>query len=412
MITFRSCRRSLCLPMAIHAMLTVSVLAGPGRPASRRPLPFSELRLSTRVGQAAYALGEPIALYAELDNPHEAPVRSHDYFGWLDNAGTRRSVGEQDLDLCVSRDGKTFQKYGPGIMPLVLREREAVLMQPGAKRRAKQFVVLARWKLTALQSPGELYLRTKFYGLGRDPSIESTTSVQLRAPTGRDAEALQWLRERQMLRYLGYLYPLVGSFDERHLQAFTEFLQQYPQTVYSPYARFALGQMHFYQKQYIEAIAVLEGLMGQHPKTPVAEDALYLLGECHVLLGKVVEADRWYREVLKNYPDAPAAADAEQMVARLAKHPAMLFRDDRRLDAEIAVHFPEPVPVEEVFRRISQQSGVALYLAPGLRIGPMTSTKVSGSLRRFMSALDDHALTWVRDGKGYRLVPVADPKQE
>jgi TolA-binding protein len=96
-----------------------------------------------------------------------------------------------------------------------------------------------------------------------------TLPLILLAPTGIDSDAVAWLQYRDALQYLGYIHFLQGTFKEADIQTLAGFLKRYPNTVYSPYASFGLGQMHFYRKRYAEAIELFKRLAEEHPEASV-----------------------------------------------------------------------------------------------------------------------------------------------
>jgi len=403
-----------CLAMGLHALVSLLPEAHGAEGDWKDALPFSKLDLSLRLGKTEYVQGEPIAVYARLVNAHAKPVRAHDRWGWFHRGGTRWEGGEVWLYVELVRDGTTFDLNQPYGMPHATQTPpRASLLPAGAVRRAKQLIVYGDAQVDRFLAPGTLDMTAKLRGLGLPQDFVTSNCVRtsIRAPVERDAEAFDWLRQRKLLPYLGYLLFVREEAKDTQRQSFRLFLDKHGDTAYGPYASFGLGQMYFYSQRYAEAIEVLKGLVERHPKCSVAEDALYLVGECHRQLKNLAEADGWFREVLKRYPDTIAAEDAKAMLAEIAREPAMLFREDRRLDAKITFEVPTATRAEDAFKVVSRLSGVALRVSQGLGDVRCYGGQRTQTVRAFMAEFDRGRHRWLReDHGGYRLVPGVAPK--
>ena len=396
--------------LALYPLASLLAAAEPDRPARPGELPFNSLRLSFRTDQQTYVLGVPIAAYAELTNPHRQPIWAHRGYGWCSRGGTRLSwLGY--LSVGLRRDGEEFD-YRPHGMPLInIPPPEGVWMEPAATLRAKTLLVAEGSSEGLLGSPGTLEVAAGFGTAVGPPSMVRSRRVGLTLvrPSGTDAEAFAWLRDRRLLRYLGYIYFIRDVKDEE-VEGFSTFAEKYPQSVYAPYAAFALGQVYFYRQRYPEAIHTFKDLAERHPKASVAEDALYLAAESYRKMSKPVEADQSLRELLKRYPETPAADDAKAMLAEIARYAQMLFHDDRRLDAKITFEVPTATLAADAFKVVSRLSGVPLRVSPGVWDVRCYGGQRTQTVRAFMAEFDRGPLRWTREPDGgYRLVPAASP---
>jgi tetratricopeptide (TPR) repeat protein len=283
------------------------------------------------------------------------------------------------------------------------------LIAPGAKLRAKEVLVPAGDRAKAIQTGGSVEILARFRNVKSNEAVDSNAvRITIKQPQGRDADAFQWLQEHKLIGYLGYITYFRGDNSD-----FKAFLAKYANTAYGPYAFFGLGETHFHRKEYKEAIEVFERFVERYPKSAVAEDAAFLVAECHRLQQKIVAADRLFRDVIKRYPDTPTADDAQEMLAELAQHPDMLFPNDRRLDVRFTCDSGGSLSWEEVFKRVSQVSGVPLRVAPELRNRSIKSNLSDRSLRPFMHFFTVLKAQWVAEPDGgYRLVPSASPNQK
>ncbi len=391
-------------------------------------LPFSNLHLSLSTPAAKLATAEPIAVYAELRNPRDRAVSGHRRFAWRPRAGTRAGYGGQYLELQMSANwrSQTYPRFR--LLAFYAPERRPWI-EPGVNLRAKEIIVgeedpaiirkLAERTVGAgrhedagfLGSSRSLEIWAQFRHCESVDVIRSNTlRVTLEEPKARDAEAYHWLKDRQLTARLGYLASDVRYSDE-DVRSFDTFLEKFAGTLYEPYARFGLAQMHFYRSDYAKAAETFRVLVDKHPKASVADDALFLIAESHRRLGEPVAADRWFREVIKRYPETPAADDAQEVLAELAKLPQMLFSDDRRLDVKITFGFSEHTPLGDVFKVVSDLGGVRLRLAPALKGRTLASIVGTQTVREFMAQMDEHKARWVRDeDRSYRLVPADAPE--
>jgi tetratricopeptide (TPR) repeat protein len=185
------------------------------------------------------------------------------------------------------------------------------------------------------------------------------------------------------------------------------FLAEFPQSVYTPFARFALAQGYLRRKQYSEAASLFHELAERHPHAPVAEDALFLLGECCRLSGQAAKAAWAYREVVRRYPETPAATDALETLTDVRGYPEMLFAEDRRLDTEISFPPNEIVAFETAVATASRLTGLVLEVRPEDRRPWICRDAQKRPLRSFMAdwASRENGIWTPTATGGYRLGP-------
>ncbi len=408
-----------CAMFVMQALTGVCGSAAAADVGKTDALPFAELRLTLRASQGEYVMGEPIAVYAELANPHPVPVEGHNAFGWYADGGRYWYLGaENTLPIKLCADGRRFDpRYRPYRLPYMDGGLgEVTLLGPGFKRVAKMLLVGHDGDPEALLFSGELKMQVEFHHMKCGEKIASNPlCVTLRAPQGDDAEALRWLRAREWIACLGYAgvpRNAQGLPDEKQIAALKSFLEKHGKTVYGPHAHFLLGRMHFFRKEYRQAIDAFQLLVERHPNACIADDALYLVGESYCLADQRkhrAEATRWYREVLQRYPGTAAAQSAQRMIASLGEERPILAWKDPRLDAKITDQFASGTPVGEVLPGIAAKTGVPLRVAPELW-GCDVGGRGSETLREFMFWVNPHD-TWVReDDGGYRLFPLGVPR--
>jgi tol-pal system protein YbgF len=113
-------------------------------------------------------------------------------------------------------------------------------------------------------------------------------------------------------------YALVrGQQFDQAVDAFHQFLRNYPDGRYAPNAHYWLGELYLVvQPQDLEASRQsFTLLVTQYPDNPKVPDALYKLGKVHFLKGNREKAREYLDGVAKGYPDSSAAKLARDFVA-------------------------------------------------------------------------------------------------
>jgi tol-pal system protein YbgF len=113
-------------------------------------------------------------------------------------------------------------------------------------------------------------------------------------------------------------YALVrGQQFDQAVEAFHQFLRNYPDGRYAPNAHYWLGELYLVvQPQDLEASRqAFTLLVTQYPDNAKVPDALYKLGKVHFLKGSREKAREYLDGVARGYPDSSAANLARDFVA-------------------------------------------------------------------------------------------------
>ncbi len=95
-------------------------------------------------------------------------------------------------------------------------------------------------------------------------------------------------------------------------------IRKFPNSHYTPQARYELGMAYFQQKQYEKSAVQLRRALEANPANSMAPEAQYTLGVCLVGLGKTDKAIAEFSKVRKNYAAVgDVVAKAELQLARL-----------------------------------------------------------------------------------------------
>ena len=113
-------------------------------------------------------------------------------------------------------------------------------------------------------------------------------------------------------------YALVRGqqFDDA-VQAFRQFLRDYPDGKYAPNAHYWLGELYLViQPQDLESSRqAFTLLVTSYPDNPKVPDALYKLGKVHFLKGNRERAREYLEGVIQGYADTSAARLARDFIA-------------------------------------------------------------------------------------------------
>lgn len=110
---------------------------------------------------------------------------------------------------------------------------------------------------------------------------------------------------------------LAGDYANAE-QAFAAYVNNYPESVKAPEARYWLGETQFVREAYTDAAGNYIGAIRGWPQTSWAPDATLKLARSMVALKKTAEACRTLDELSKRYPKAPAQVNARATSTRVA----------------------------------------------------------------------------------------------
>ena len=104
---------------------------------------------------------------------------------------------------------------------------------------------------------------------------------------------------------------------EESIQAFTAFLQQYPDGVYSANAHYWLGELHLAGNDLEQARQSFTQVVNGFPEHQKVADALYKLGVTQHRLGDTQRALEFLNRVQAEFPNSSAAGLASTYAAEL-----------------------------------------------------------------------------------------------
>ena len=137
------------------------------------------------------------------------------------------------------------------------------------------------------------------------------------ATTGKSPSTEDIQKEREayqnafnLLRELRY---------EQATNAFTSFLNTYPDGRYAHIARYWLGEANYAQRKFKPAIADYRKLIANHPDSPKLAEAMLKIGYSYNELGNRKEAVKILNTLTARYPGTTEAGQAEVLLKKLKK---------------------------------------------------------------------------------------------
>jgi len=107
-----------------------------------------------------------------------------------------------------------------------------------------------------------------------------------------------------------------GDFAQA-LPAFSEFVRRYPSSGYQPSALFWLGNLHYSQRNYKEALNQYRALVSASPAHLRAPEALLSVANCQLELKDPKASRKTLEELVKAYAESEAASLAKARLAKL-----------------------------------------------------------------------------------------------
>ena len=109
-----------------------------------------------------------------------------------------------------------------------------------------------------------------------------------------------------------------GAKFKRSAEGYEQFLEKYPEGVFSQEAREALEEVHFKQVQKDNTLEAVEGFLEQHPDGLHAEEVRRTEDLLHWVNAQRAKSLAGYESFLKSYPDSRFAEEAKVKMAPFA----------------------------------------------------------------------------------------------
>ncbi|MES1983041.1 MAG: tol-pal system protein YbgF [Pseudomonadota bacterium] len=101
------------------------------------------------------------------------------------------------------------------------------------------------------------------------------------------------------------------------VNAYAEFLKNYPDSVHAPNAQYEMGNAYFELKDWQKALLAYQALLNKYSYSPKASDAMLNMAESQLQLKAIVNGKKTLMQVIAKYPSSEAAGLAKKRLATL-----------------------------------------------------------------------------------------------
>lgn len=236
----------ICKPLLlVVAVLFVMVPQYSGRPAVQKGK-FKDLTLTLATPKKSYLELQPIPLVITLKNETNEPLEGHGVLGF----------GTGYLQLYVDRGN------GPEEISQLTLMKKMVFAEPREFKPGEEISVTERLNLKlneVFPRPGTYRLHARLVAIGGKETVSSKPmKVEIVAPDGLDAHALQYIREHDDPAY--FFTGINAVKNPERLQVLENFNAIYSQSGYADDATFLMGEVQFAKRDYQKARALFEKL--------------------------------------------------------------------------------------------------------------------------------------------------------
>ncbi|MEY3486000.1 MAG: hypothetical protein RL075_5 [Pseudomonadota bacterium] len=171
---------------------------------------------------------------------------------------------------------------------------------------------LAREQLQLARELAEVQRRQKDIAQGTEERLKKFE------PSKVTVDGLEFMAEPAETRDYDAALAVMRKGDfALALPAFTDFVRRYPASGYHPSALFWLGNLHYAQRNYKDAMAQYRALVAVAPAHLRAPEAMLSIANCQVELKETKAARKTLEDLVKAYAQSEAATVAKTRLAKL-----------------------------------------------------------------------------------------------
>ena len=177
-----------------------------------------------------------------------------------------------------------------------------------------------RGELAAVRGQGEQLSRELAEVQRRQKDIAQGTEERLKKfePSKVTVDGLEFMAEPGEARDYDSALAVMRKGDfAQALPAFTDFVRRYPASGYYPSALFWLGNLHYAQRNYKDAMAQYRALVAVAPAHLRAPEAMLSIANCQVELKETKAARKTLEDLVKAHAQSEAATVAKTRLAKL-----------------------------------------------------------------------------------------------
>ena len=171
---------------------------------------------------------------------------------------------------------------------------------------------LAREQLQLARELAEVQRRQKDIAQGTEERLKKFE------PSKVTVDGLEFMAEPAETRDYDAALAVMRKGDfALALPAFTDFVRRYPASGYHPSALFWLGNLHYAQRNYKDAMAQYRALVAAAPAHLRAPEAMLSIANCQVELKETKAARKTLEDLVKAYAQSEAADVAKTRLTKL-----------------------------------------------------------------------------------------------
>ena len=171
---------------------------------------------------------------------------------------------------------------------------------------------LAREQLQLARELAEVQRRQKDIAQGTEERLKKFE------PSKVTVDGIEFMAEPGEVRDYDAALAVMRKGDFAVAQpAFTEFVRRYPASGYHPSALFWLGNLHYAQRNYKDAMTQYRALVAAAPAHLRAPEAMLSIANCQVELKDTKAARKTLEDLVKAYAQSEAATLAKTRLAKL-----------------------------------------------------------------------------------------------
>ena len=110
---------------------------------------------------------------------------------------------------------------------------------------------------------------------------------------------------------------LKAGNHQKAINAFQEFLNKFPVSVYAPDASQEMGSAYFALKDYKNALASYQILVSKYSFSPKAPDTMLSIADCQKELKDLASAKKTLKQIIAKFPGSETADEAKKRLAAL-----------------------------------------------------------------------------------------------
>jgi len=227
-----------------------------------------------------------------------------------------------DLEQRVERMERVVNSQGLVDMALQIERLQNEI------RQLRGDIESQRYELESMKKrQRDLYLdmdrRLRSQETGTTPPVTVSPKPSIQTRTGDDTGSetagtvSTSVNANEQVDYQNALNILREGRYAQSIEAFSNFLKKYPQSLYAANARYWVGEAHYVSREFKESMVEFQKVVDQYPESPKVADALLKIGFIHYELAEWNKARSILESVTRRFPGSTAAGLADNRLQKM-----------------------------------------------------------------------------------------------